>query len=164
MTIPNQRRPETADVAAMREAERAVIADEGVTPKFKSEKPERDPNEIAEGRRLPEGFENPPCGTRGHRCIDFSGRYDPKGFVQLKIEKVREEQTDPQSFNCADNHYNVPLGVWVDAPISIVNILDDAVETTYEQQPVHDAISRGTFPTTKVNERRRFMYYVLESA
>lgn len=163
MTIPNQR-TRGADIAAMREDERAIIEEEGRQPKFASEKPERDPSDIREGRKLPDGFDNPPCGTPGHRCLDFSGKYDPKGFVQLRIEKVREDQVDPQSFNCCDRHYEVPLGKWVDAPIEIINVLEDCVETVYEQAPVTDAIIRGTFPTVKASERRRFMYYALESA
>lgn len=153
-----------ADIEQMRADERAIIAEEGQTPKFASEKPVRDPNDIRKGHKLPEGFVNPPCGTTGHRCLGFDGRYDPDGFVQLKIESFRDDQVNPQPFNCADRHFEVPLGKWVDAPIEILNALESAIEVVYEQAPIEDSILRGTAPTIKTNERRRFMWYSLESA
>lgn len=116
-----------------------------------------------QGRRLPEGFVNPPCGDPEHKCVDFRGLYAPK-WKQLRIAKFHDHQRNPQTVGCADQTYNIPLEKWVDVPPEVINSLMDAVETVHEQVVTREDVTTGSRPQRVSSTRPRFMYQVLGSA
>ena len=74
------------------------------------------------GKPLPKGFDNPPPGDPGHRCIDLQGKYRPD-WVCIRIEKTPQvqdrlpfmvkESEDPKA---VPQTYQVKTGMWVDVP------------------------------------------------
>jgi hypothetical protein len=115
------------------------------------------------GQKLPEGYENPPCGDPKHRCVDQGGLYRPDWF-QIKIERVYDRQTDPQDFPLMGVTYQVPLDEWVDAPPGVLESLKSAVEVHHSFNATPGMIALGQHPEHKKIERHRFVYRDLPSA
>lgn len=146
------------DVAATRAREAARTA---------LEEREADPGNpelfnFAAGRPLPEGFENPPCGDYGHRCVDRDGRYQPD-WTQLFIEKIVDHQNDPQPLSCLPK-YLVPLETWVDVPPSVMKSLESAVQTHHEHVAKPGDIILGVKTEHKEIKRSRFHWKEIRSA
>lgn len=118
---------------------------------------------IIENNPLPDGFINPPGGQQGHYCLDGSKVYQPK-WVQLLLPKIHEHQQDPQPVGCCDKTYNVPLDTWVDVPMEVVTVLNDAVEGHHDFNPKPGQIALGQPTEYKSVSRPRFHTSVLPSA
>lgn len=82
---------------------------------------------VVPGKPLPEDFDNPPLGDRGHLCLDPQGNYRPR-WSCIKIHKMDENAPSYQFFNMNGMKRKVKLGIWVDVPPFIVTLLDDCEE------------------------------------
>jgi len=118
---------------------------------------------IVRGRPLPEGFVNKPLGKEGRFCLDTEGRYNPE-WSQLKIDKIRDKQRDPQSFPLIPKRYGIPLDTWVDAPPEVIISLQDAIETHYDTTYTDDSVTLGVHPKVVPRERKRFFWDMIKSA
>ena len=121
---------------------------------------------IVKNKPLPEGFENPPCGEEGHKCVGPGpdGKYHPEWY-QLLIEGAYEGQANPQKFPLGGVTYLIPLDEWVDAPPCVIESLKSAVETHYTQSPpTPGQIALGIRPERKAVNRKRFVYDYMKSA
>ena len=120
--------------------------------------------------RLPDGFENPPCGHQAHRCVDLNNIYRPKWF-QVKLHRG-ESMPDRLTFNGAGRQYSVKVGVWCDLPPEIVEVLSMCVvsELRAESENLPDAaqVTNQAAALAQavevIDERPRFSYTVLPSA
>lgn len=128
---------------------------------------ELDPNNpdnfnIVAGKPIPSGFKNPEPGQVGRFCLDLEGNYNPR-WVQLKIDKTREKQRDPQTFPLG-KRWGIPLDKWVDAPPEVIIALQDAIETHHETTYSDDSVKLGIHPEIMPIERKRFFWSVIASA
>lgn len=116
--------------------------------------------ELTPGKKIPDGFENPPPGEPGHKCVDLAGRYQPD-WSSIMLVKTHEYEHDPQPVICAGEKYLVPRERWVDVPPEVMIGLDDAVEIRH-----HSNFDAGKIlgqenpqPVEKTtSKRRRFVY------
>ena len=141
---------EAAALAALSADERAFIEKKKAT----------DP---VAGRPLPEGFENPPCGTDGHYCVDKRGFYQPT-FVQILIERTAKNQMDPQPVRAGDIEEKIPLETWVDVHPGIIEAINDSTMIVHEQGYNEDAKGPGENPGIKTRPVRRFSKQTIRSA
>jgi len=110
---------------------------------------------------LPEGFVNPPCGDRGHLCLDPRGRYQPEWYA-LKIHK-NDNMPQRQYFNANGKGWYVQVGVWVDVPPVILTVLKYT-----EQQVLSMDVSKTNFVSERgvplvVDVVPRFSYSTISS-
>lgn len=94
------------------------------TPKGEPQAPPEQPKPVA-GKKLPEGFANPPRGQMGHLCVGPKGEYQPKWY-QLLLRRPEGAAAEMEYFQLNDEKYYVPYNKWVDVPPSIVTLLQDA--------------------------------------
>ena len=115
-------------------------------------------------RPLPEGFVNPPPGKEGHRCVEFkTGHYKPD-WTCIRINKIHENQADPQAFPLAGRTWLVPLDEWCDVPPEVIESLRSAVETHHSQVIRPQDVLLGRAPEIKSTDRRRFVWEMEKSA
>jgi len=113
------------------------------------------------GKPMPEDYENPKGGSMGHLCV-HDGIYQPT-WSCLKLHKVDGMPTR-QSFNCAGRRYKVLVGVWVDVPPEVTNVLAMAnVQHVKHGYNLSDALG-AVEEREVVDETPRFGYSIIPSA
>ena len=117
---------------------------------------------IVKGMPLPEGFVNPELGKEGRCCLDIAGNYDPE-WSQVKIQKTREKQRDPQTFPLG-KRWAVYLDTWTDVPPDVLISLGDAIEIHHESTFTDDSVKLGVHPETTPIPRQRFFWMHIKSA
>ena len=115
-----------------------------------------------DGQPLPDGFQNPPGGSMGHRCLDPRGIYH-KDWYCLKLHKSDGMPTR-QHFNCAGKSYKILVGAWVDVPPEIMNVLSMAVVQEIKHgYDISDPLGVAE-KRLVVNETPRFSFSSIPSA
>lgn len=133
-----------------REREMAEIAAKEARHGFKS------------GQKIPDDFQNPPAGTRGHLCVDKEGRYRPDWF-SLKMART-ETMPRRQFFNCAGFKATVMVGVWADVPPSIIEALGYTEVNVIRLDMDDSTMSLQSSVPMVVDTIPRFNHVALESA
>ena len=144
------------------ELERLALADSEVAEEAALDPSHPGNFNIAKGMKLPEEFENPPCGEEGHFCLDQGGFYNPT-WTQLMIEKIYDKQVDPQVFPLS-SRWLIPLDKWVDAPPEVIESLRSAVEIQHRSNVRPGEIILGQEIENTQIERRRFVWRSIQSA
>lgn len=116
-----------------------------------------------ENAPLPAGFDNPPCGTPGHRCLDKTGKYRPD-FVQILIERREKNAMDPHPVRAGDIDEKIPLETWKDVHPGILAALRDSTMVVHEQDYNDKARGPGENPPIRQRPVRRFSIQTLASA
>ncbi len=114
------------------------------------------------GKKLPDEFENAPCGSEDHLCVDPANQYQPD-WVQLYIQSTHDHQQNPQIFPGA-RQYSVVLDTWVDVPPRIVESLRSAVEVHHTKNVTDNQIALGQHSEHKKIKRNRFVWQTMPSA
>jgi hypothetical protein len=122
-----------------------------------------EPGKPIPGRPLPEGLINPPCGQRGHYCVDPQGRYQPDWYA-LKLHKTSENMPQRQYFNQNGKSWFVQVGTWVDVPPQILTILKYTEQQVISMDMTDTALRSGRSVPRVVDVVPRFSYTAERSA
>ena len=116
------------------------------------------------GKKLPDGFVNPPIGKRGHLCLDPQGRYQPD-WKSIKIHRTAQDMPDDLPFVCADNQPRlVRIGVWVDVPPDMADAVTSIEETVRSQNFDKGLLMSGDPPEMQIITMPVYNVSVIPSA
>jgi hypothetical protein len=128
--------------------------------------------QLEPGKPLPSNVVNPLPGSAGHYCLDPNGNYQPK-WMSLRINRTSEDMPSRQPFNLirgdkdgkpVHQRWNVKLGIWVDVPPEIIQILGttEVEEVSFDIRNANPITDDGAQVVTK--RIPRFSYSVMPSA